>query len=88
VSGGKTVAGGNVPIGTQLPKTSLWYPIRQEGNNCPSASLRLKGGVVVNTAVNIVTVKAAANSTFLLQYFVSIMLLLVDQEGYLAPILR
>jgi hypothetical protein len=60
VSGGKTVAGGNVPIGTQLPKTSLWYPIGQEGNNCPSASLRLKGGVVVNTAVNIVTAKAAA----------------------------
>jgi hypothetical protein len=61
VLGGNTVAGGNVPIGTQLPKTSLWYPTGQPGIIiCPSASFRLNGGIVVNTAVNIVTANAAA----------------------------
>ena len=61
VPGGKTVAGGNVPIGTQIPKTFLWYPIGQV-DNCPSTFPRLKGGIVVNIAVNIVTAKAAATT--------------------------
>jgi hypothetical protein len=53
------VSGGGLVIGTQTPLESRTYPTGQL-NDCPSALFKLKGGAVVNTAVNIVAANIAA----------------------------
>lgn len=54
--------GTGTTMGTQVPSIFRSYPTGQMGNGivCPSASFVLKGGVVVNTAVNIVIANTAA----------------------------
>jgi hypothetical protein len=49
------VSGGGLVIGTQTPLELRSYPTGHlivGGGNCPSASFKPKGSVVVNTAVN------------------------------------